>query len=709
MNQQLLSVKTWFYIFLLALLMVIAISEVVSQYFLSIPNDDVANISLVGKQISNSQRIAKLVLNFERDVHHGRESRNRLDTLQRVSAIWASEFDSLRMQTKNSNNEITTRLNQNDSIVKIISDAIQGLQPQPDSSSLSRSIKLIQKHELAFLIQIHELELGLRQEEEQRMASLRQFNFWIEPLAILILTIGFAVIFYPLIKQQQKLNMLHEKSLEDLRESDQVKENFLSIISHEIRTPLNSVIGLSNLLIRRNPREDQVEIVKTLKNSADNLMHLVNDILDFNKIKAGKIELEYTVFSFQEFLHQLHAMFSTVASDKGLELKILADPRVPDLLESDVGRLNQIFNNLLSNAIKFTHQGQVDLEANLISVVGHTCKIVIAVSDNGIGIPADKIDSIFLPFQQGSIDVSRKYGGTGLGLTIVHSLVQLFNGKITLTSAPQKGTRFSIELDFKIAQHEGSYATAIKPTTVAAKTANLSSILYVEDVPSNRLLVKSILTDNGFGCSTANSGKAALKITATKKFDLILMDIQMPVMDGYSVAEAIRNQKTGKNKTTPIVAFTAEPYSEQLKVKMLKHRFHDLMTKPFDIETFLEKITHFINGKAKNEELISFAFYEYAFSNDPKQLNEIKLAVIKDLKGFEKDFLTKSKREDLRGMREEIHRIRPIVKNLKCSELTMVFDNFRLHENHSIALTKLVNQIAELVERMVGEIETLKY
>jgi len=502
-------------------------------------------------------------------------------------------------------------------------------------------------------------------------------------------------------------NTLLEQSFSQLKEASSAKENFLSVISHEIRTPLNSVIGLSNLLLRRSPRQDQVQVVKTLKNSADNLMHLVNDILDFNKIKAGKVELEFTNFSFRQFLQHLQSMFSPAAEDKGLIFKVQADPRIPDALEGDVTRLNQIFNNLLSNAIKFTRKGKVNLEANLKSEKDNSCTIAIEVRDSGIGIAPEKINSVFLPFQQSEKDITRKYGGTGLGLSIVKALVQMLNGNISLTSSPGSGSVLLVELPFKIGHHaeQRSLETASAASIIRKKI----NILYVEDVESNRFLIKSLLSDVGQSCATASSGKSALKMTASKMFDVILMDIQMPKMDGYEATRAIRNQKKGKNNNTPIIAITAEPFSEQLKNKVLAHRIQDVISKPFEPEALLEKIDLFSKQKDENSKFYSFHFYEKAFDYNNTQLIKIKKAVITDLKKFDRNLLQKNKAKNIQGIREEIHKIRPILKNLECNVLIQLLDSFRLHENYTPNLTDIVLDVRKQLNRLLNQILKLKY
>jgi signal transduction histidine kinase/DNA-binding response OmpR family regulator len=714
MKRKPFSLQTRFYFFLSAIIAVGIFNEAVVQYLLWQQSDVAAHISIAGYQRTLSQRISKLALYVERDVMAGDDfnKTRRLDTLKRISETWKIEFDSLLNPASSSSPALMAMLYENKAKHDAITLAVDKMLASPDSATIKRSVAVIVAHELPFLIQMEKITNAFRKEAEDRLASQKVITLMLGIGALLVLGIGFVRIFYRLLKQQGTLNALLEKSLTDLKEASHAKENFMSIISHEIRTPLNSVIGLSNLLLRRNPRKDQEEVVQTLKNSADNLLHLVNDILDFNKIQAGKVDLEFADFSFNKFLQQLHAMFATAAEDKGLTFRVKADPRIPDMLVGDVNRLTQIFNNLLSNAIKFTHRGQVTVDANLNSVDHDICNLTIEVKDTGIGIAADKVETIFQPFEQGDVDVTRKYGGTGLGLTIVKNLVHLFNGKISLISTPGQGSVFSVQIAFKLALPDRNEPTIEKHPFKFRKANKPVNVLYVEDVKSNRFLIKNLLVDAGHTCVTASSGNAALKITAAQPFDLILMDIQMPGMDGYSATQAIHNQPDGQNRNTPVVAFTAEPFSEQLKSKMIAHGIADVITKPFEPETLLDKVVQYSSahqGVNGGQKLISFAFYEYAFNSNAEQLNEIKEILKQDLTEFEQNFTAKSNDQDLPGMREEIHRIRPIIKNLKCEELIVLFDSLRLQESYSQNLSPVAMQVSSTVRKIMDEVALLEY
>lgn len=509
--------------------------------------------------------------------------------------------------------------------------------------------------------------------------------------------------------QLQDANSQLERTLNELKEASEAKENFLSVMSHEIRTPLNSVIGLSNVLIKRNPRPDQIEIVKTLKTSADNLMHLVNDILDFNKIRSGKVQLENQVFNLPEFLRQLYASHKLSAIERNLTLVFQVDPKIPNDLKGDVLRLNQVLGNLLGNALKFTHSGFVKLNAGLRAISDQACTICFEIKDSGVGIPADKHAVIFEPFRQSEVHTARLFGGTGLGLSIVKSLVELMGGNLKLKSVPGTGSIFSVEIKFE----RPNMKEAIKQVSQLERSGTIDSrsmeVLYVEDVESNRFLIQTLLMDNGMRCVTVSSGRAALRVTALKKFDVILMDIQMPGMDGYATTDKIRMQLKGKNRKTPIIAFTAEPDSQELRDRASKRKIQRVITKPFDTDQLLESLRKYHRPVVHKQKFCSFAFYEDVFDGKKASLKKIKKSVIADFTRFEKRLQAGDKAGDIQGIRREVHRIKPIVKNLACTKLMDLLEYFQGCDRYDPKVKKMVTRSRILARRLVEHLSKLKY
>ncbi|HEY8934672.1 MAG TPA: two-component regulator propeller domain-containing protein [Cyclobacteriaceae bacterium] len=374
-------------------------------------------------------------------------------------------------------------------------------------------------------------------------------------------------------------------------EAVSAREQFLSIMSHEIRTPLNSMIGLTHVLKKREPRSDQKEIIDTLKNSSDHLMNLVNDILDYNKIKANMLELEHSRFNLNEMLHQIHAMFYRMANDKNLDFVVQIGSTMPDKLMGDSTRLIQILSNLISNSIKFTSVGSITLNIHPLKIEGDTVLTEFHISDTGIGIPSDKISLIFKPFQQIK-DAHRSFGGTGLGLTIVKNLTELMNGEVNVQSKAGIGTLFKITIPFKI-QDQGSNLSS--PIPLQGKHLRNTKVLHVEDIESNQFLINNLLSDYEIICDTANNGEEAIAAMQSKNYDIILLDIQMPDMNGFEVANAIRTNSISRNRNTPIIIFSASTDIREDKIK--ECQANDFIGKPFRPEELIEKMQKVLSQK----------------------------------------------------------------------------------------------------------------
>jgi signal transduction histidine kinase/ActR/RegA family two-component response regulator len=383
-------------------------------------------------------------------------------------------------------------------------------------------------------------------------------------------------------EEKTTMKLLEERKLTD--ERNRVKENMLSVMSHEIRTPLNSLVGLASLLINRNPRPDQLEVVKTLKDSGDHLLHIVNDILDYNKIQARRLELEMTNFDLNEILHQIHSMYYRMAAEKALSFMIHRDSSLPVKLVGDSTRLIQILSNLVSNAIKFTPTGTVGLHVNARKQEGDELYTEFVVKDSGIGIAAESMSFVFQPFAQLEKHITRKFGGTGLGLLIVKSLTELMNGEVFIDSKEGHGTSFTVLLPFKV-QKPGTTPSS-PPASVGLEFKGME-VLYVEDVASNRFLVKHLLSDHSIACSLASNGSDAISVCKTRKFDIILLDIQMPDIDGYSVARQVRTAGESMNQTTPIIMFSA--YTDVSTEMMSQYAIDDSISKPFKPEELFAK------------------------------------------------------------------------------------------------------------------------
>jgi len=371
------------------------------------------------------------------------------------------------------------------------------------------------------------------------------------------------------------------------------KSQFLSVMSHEIRTPMNAVIGLSHLLLEDNPREDQLENLRTLQFSAENLLGLINDILDFNKIDSGKIELEAVVFEPVHLLNRIVHSYAYQIREKSLEMVLEVSPNLPQYIVGDPVRIAQILNNLISNAVKFTKDGIVKISIKPVKSTDTIVSIHFEVEDTGIGIPEDKLNSIFEAFTQASSDTTRIYGGTGLGLAIVKKLVQLLGSDIYVRSEPDRGTVFWFELNFEIAKQ-----TKSKDQLTLAPIMDLKeiSLLVAEDNIVNQVLLRKYLAKWGVGnIQFANDGEKAVEMYVKRDFDILLLDLQMPVMDGFEVSRKIRQmeeENATKNKI-PIIALTASSYSE-VKDEIHQAGMNDYVSKPFVPANLYAKITKYL-------------------------------------------------------------------------------------------------------------------
>jgi len=389
-----------------------------------------------------------------------------------------------------------------------------------------------------------------------------------------------------------------KKDAEELLRAQKAKEQFLANMSHEIRTPINGIAGMANLLSESSSGEDKEKYINAIKNSTENLKVIINDILDLSVIESGKLKLEKIGFNIKYQLGAVLDTFQFQCKEKGIELKSSVSPEADKVLLGDPVRLNQILINLISNAVKFTHIGEISVDVSVAKVKDGLHYIETTVSDTGVGIQEDKVHRIFESFTQADESVTRRYGGTGLGLSIVKQLVELQSGTLTVSSKESKGTSFT----FTIPYESGTQEDLLKRHSNEVKDTPIHSfeglkVLLVEDNDINRLYALNILKKWKCEVDGAENGYIALEKLKSIDYDIVLMDVQMPIMDGYEATISIRNTLPEPKKNVPIIALTANAIKGDNE-KCLEIGMNDYLPKPFQPEDLFRSLSKFVKERA---------------------------------------------------------------------------------------------------------------
>ncbi len=513
---------------------------------------------------------------------------------------------------------------------------------------------------------------------------------------IALVLISAAVLFWYIINTIRRQNILiNDLNISEKKEKKaaQVKENFMANMSHEIRTPLNAILGFTHLLQRNKLDNETKEYLQTIDKSGENLLNIINDILDFSKIEAGMMRIEAAPFSIRALLHSVEALFKLKIKEKELQLSISIDESLPDMLEGDATRLTQILVNLIGNSLKFTHRGTITVQVGNCGKINDGIIADIVVADTGIGIEKEKINAVFERFEQADDAVTRKFGGTGLGLSIVKDLVMLQHGTINAESELGKGTSIFIKIPYKIALVESLNNIQAESNIPILTNFNNSRILVAEDNEINQTLIKHLFKEWQIEFDLVTNGKEVVEMLTLypQKYNLILMDIQMPIMDGYRASQEIRNEL---KLTIPIVAITAHALAGE-REKCFGYGMNEYISKPINEQQLYNLISQFIQTNKKidkqdenhfNTDHTSYKFINLAYMKDVSAGNiEYEKTVTRqfiemislDLIDIEKAW----KRSDINTLRQLIHNTKTTVSVMGLNEIldpylaTMEYDD----------------------------------
>lgn len=575
-----------------------------------------------------------------------------------------------------------------------------------------RSNSLIGKNFFDYILPetVQELKRQFKQSQKRAYSENVEFQFLCKDLTYRFLEFN-------------AINLKHKEGLEgfilDCRDIAQRKENeaelvrlqkakeqFLANMSHEIRTPINGIVGMANLLGQNPSPEERDMYLSAIKHSAENLTVIINDILDLAAIESGKLRFEKIAFNLKDFLPSLISTFTYQAREKRIALEYHIEEQLNKILLGDPVRLNQILINLISNAVKFTHTGSIKVNCSAEREVKGVCWVRIEVIDTGVGIPDEKLTTIFESFSQADASVTRKYGGTGLGLTIVKQLVELQKGSISVKSSEHIGSAFIVLIPYNVGKASAISLSSPKNARALknAKAAQLF-VLLVEDNDINRLYAKSILKNWNCFTDTAENGMVAIEKIKNHEYDVVLMDIQMPVMDGYETTRAVRMMETPQ-RNVPILALTANATRADVE-KCIAAGMNDYLPKPFTPDDLYRKLFKELKITPKEKQkkkpsagsakLYNLDYLRSVSGDNEEFIREMVLTFTQTIPPVLDEMQDALKNKDWENLARMAHQIKPSFTLMGLNPLRKAIVFIEENSKYATRLDELPQVVSELV------------